>query len=171
MTTLLDIEVKTRHYAKRHDALTYIVRELDNEIKRIQNRYMKEIAKRASATKEARAELAAALEQAKPLFARPRTQVFDGVKVGFQKGKGKIVCADETKTVQLIYKHLPEHAATLVRQIESPVMDALNQLPVAELKRIGCTVTEASDCVVIAPAKSDVDKLVKSMLKEGAEEE
>ena len=41
----------------------------------------------------------------------------------------------------------------------------------AELKKVGCTVVDAGDAVVIKPTDSEVDKLVDTLLKGATETE
>jgi hypothetical protein len=47
-----------------------------------------------------------------------------------------------------------------------PVVDALKQLDVKLLAKLGITVEATGDCVVIKAADSEVDKAVKAILKE-----
>jgi len=46
---------------------------------------------------------------------------------------------------------------------------ALANISVADLKRIGCTITDDIDAVLIKPTDSEVDKLVMALLKEEVE--
>lgn len=169
--TLTEIETKTKAYADARASLSATVCEMDSEMKAVKQRFAKRLAKHVGLTKDSKALLVSALEGNKTLFVKPRTYTFDGVKVGFTKSKGKIVITDEANTIKLIRKHLPEQADLLIRSIESPVKDAIDQLLVTDLKRIGCTVKEATDCVVIAEAKSDLDKLINALLTEDKADE
>lgn len=164
--SLADIETKTKSYAKAHAALADVVRDMDDEIKAINKRYGERIAKRVATTKDARALLVSALEGAPALFVKPRTQTFDGIKVGYQKNKGSIVVDNDAKTIELIRKHLGDRADLLIHSVESPVKAAIDNLSVAELKKIGCTVKEATDVIVITPAKNDLDKVIKALMAE-----
>ena len=49
---------------------------------------------------------------------------------------------------------------------EEPIRKALSELTVTELKRLGVTVEEADDQVVIKPTDSEVDKLVGKLLED-----
>ena len=73
--------------------------------------------------------------------------------------------------VARIKKHLPEQADVLIRTKEAPVKEALAQLTAAELKKIGVTIEDAGDTVVIKPVDSEVDKLVDALLKGAASDE
>lgn len=99
------------------------------------------------------------------LFVKPRTVAAHGITFGIEKGKGAIKIDDPEKTCKLIRKHLPELADTLIVTSEAPLKKGVAQLSVADLKRIGATVVDAADQVVIRPAPSDVDKLVKALVR------
>jgi hypothetical protein len=118
----------------------------------------------------AEAELRALVSGAPELFERPRTVVMHGVKVGWMKGKGAIEIADAARTVALIRRHLPEQAEALIRVTETPHRPALAQLSVADLRRLGCTVIDAGDEVVIKPMDGELQKLVDRLLAEAADD-
>ena len=88
-----------------------------------------------------------------------------GVKVGFEKGKGRIEWDDDDTVVRLIEKHFPEQADILIKTKKKPAKKALAQLSVAELKKLGVTVEETGDQVVIKSTDSEIDKLVTALLK------
>lgn len=104
------------------------------------------------------------------LFVKPRTVAAHGITFGLEKGKGSIEFGDPEATCRLIRKHLPELADTLIVLREMPLKKAVAQLSAAELKKIGATVQDAGDQVVIRPAPSDVDKLVKALVRAEIEE-
>ena len=170
MSTLKEIEALTTKYAAARGRLADDVRALNAAIEVAKREFLPSIRRRVAAAKDAEAALRDAIEGAPELFVRPRTLTIAGVKVGFQKGKGKISFDDADKVVALIEKHLPELAETLVQVTKKPVKDALLQLSVEDLKRIGCRVTGTGDQVLVKDTTSDVDKLVEPLLKEDEEE-
>lgn len=97
--------------------------------------------------------------------------VFHGIKVGFQKEKGKIEWDDVDQVVKLIKKHFPEQADVLIATSEKPVKDALNNLSAAELKKIGVNITSDGDVAFIRPTDSEVDKMVTALLKAATQDE
>jgi len=105
------------------------------------------------------------------LFEKPRTQIFHGVKVGYRKMKGEITWEDNEQVVKLIRKHCPERFDSLVKTVETPLKDALAQLPAADLKKLGVTVENDSDEVFIKCTDSEIDKAVNALLKDAVEEE
>ena len=92
-----------------------------------------------------------------------------GIKIGFQKGKGEITWEDKDQVVKLIHKHFPEQAEALLKVTEMPVKTALAQLSAADLKKLGVTIIETGDEIVIRATDTEVDKLVEALLKDEAE--
>ena len=55
--------------------------------------------------------------------------------------------------------------------MESPDKKMLAELPVNELKKLGCTVADTGDVVVIKPTDSEIEKAVAALLKDAVEGE
>jgi hypothetical protein len=166
MATLKEIEALTKAYADRREALAGTVGGLNDELEAVKRKYLARIKQQVGAAKDAAANLSAAIAASPALFVKPRTITVHGIKVGFQKGKGKVTFADADKVVELIRKHLDDKADVLIITEEKPNKEAIAQLEVAELKKIGCSVTGTGDQVLIKDAAGDVDKLVAALLKE-----
>jgi len=170
MATLADIEKQTKTYADARDHLVDRVRALKEELEQIKSSKLPGIKKTLARVAEAEVSLRAALEESAALFVKPRTQIFNGVKVGYTKGKGKITWEDDDAVVRLINKHFPEQADVLTRTVTVPDKQALAGLTAAELKRLGVTVEETGDVVVIKPVDGEVEKTVAALLKGAADE-
>lgn len=160
------IQELTGHYSDVRLTLVERVTKLDKEVRAAQMRALAGIKEAAAELKEAHAELEAALEANKAEFEKPRTRTFFGIKVGFRKLVGSITWKDAEKVVELIKKHFPTKAEVLIQTTETPVKDALGQLPAADLKRLGVSVVEDSDVPVIKATDSEIDKVVEALLKE-----
>jgi hypothetical protein len=105
------------------------------------------------------------------LFVKPRTLAAHGISFGIQRDKPAIVIADEARTVRLLRKHLTEEqAGVAIKVTETPVKKALEQLPADVLKRVGVDLVAGVDRVVIRPAETEVDKMVKALIKAKVEE-
>lgn len=98
------------------------------------------------------------------VFVRPKSRCVHGWKFGYRKKPGRIDVKDEAKTMDLIRKHLPELADLLIAKRESVAKDALNQLSVQQLKRIGVSVIDDSDQPFLTPVGDDVAALVDTLL-------
>jgi hypothetical protein len=149
-----------------------LVRELNIAIAAVNNTRIAAIKTAVANASTAYDKLHAALEESPALFDKPKTRTMHGVKVGFAKQKGKVTFSDEEKTIQLIRQLLPKDQATLLIRVSEEVhKPAVYDLVAKDLKRLGITVGEDGDAVVIKPMTSDVDKLVNALLKKTEEVE
>ena len=168
---LTEIETHTKAFAEAHSSLADVIRELNDEIDRAKRKRLAEIKRLVARCAEKHASLKGAIEAEPDLFVKPRTYVFHGIKVGFQKGKGGIEWDDAARVVELIHKHFKDdEAATLLHITEKPDKEMLEKLPAADLKRLGCTIVESGDVVVIKPTDSEVDKVVNALLKDAVDD-
>lgn len=164
---LTDIEALTRKYADAREELSDLLRAMNEKLEQVKRATLPRCRELVNRTAEREAKLRAAVEDAPDLFQRPRTVIFHGVKVGFQKGKGVLDIPDADRTLEKI-KTLLENPANFIRITETPDKQALAQLPVADLRKLGCTLTETGDQVVIKPVDGEVDKIVNALLREAA---
>ena len=169
--TLADIETLTKTFADEHSGLAGIVDKLTQELEAIKRKHLQPLRGAVARTAKARLTLHTAIAGSPALFEKPRTQIFHGVKVGLQKGKGGIEFADEDKTLALIRKNFGENAIAYIRTVETPDKKMLADLPAAELKKIGATVIDTGDVVVIKPTDSEIEKTVAALLKDAVESE
>jgi hypothetical protein len=161
------IERLTKEFADARDRLANTVGGLEARMETLKRQCLPAIKVQVRKAKERQAELREALEEGPDLFRRPRTVIMHGIRVGYEKGKGKISFEDTETVVRLIKKHFPEQFEILVEVKEKPRKKALgDHLQVAELKKIGCTVGGTGDVVVIRPVDSEVDKIVEALLKD-----
>ena len=166
MTTLQDIEARAKKLAEHHDALDALVGELQDELTRIKRARLPAIKRRLRLVAEDKAALAELLQDGKALFAKPRTRIFHGVKLGWEKGKGAVLIADAKRTVELITRHFPEHLEELAPAKRAPSKEAIAKLLPRELTRIGCTLGNANDFLVLRFVDDEVDKLVDALLND-----
>ena len=172
MTTA--IELITKHaevYAKVRAALSERVAALNDGLAALKKDCLPEIRRHVNRAAEAENVLRALIEEHPECFAKPKTRILSGVKLGFQKGKGGLEFEDADAVVTRIKKHFPDQADILIQTKEVPVKSALSQLAAADLKKLGVHVTQADDQVVIKPADSEVDKTVDALLKGATEVE
>lgn len=168
--SLETIELMTKEHAAHRTLLAERVRILQDLLERMKRRKLQGIRNALSQAKDSQLRLHAAIDAERTLFVKPRTRVFHGIKVGLQKAKGKLTFEDAAQVVKLVRKHFADQFDVLVRTKETPVKDALLLLPVVDLKRIGCSVSESGDEVFIKPADSEIDKLVDALLKDKNED-
>lgn len=167
MTDMQQIEAQTRAYAEARSALTEHVRALQAEIDAARGRHIEAIRAAVRDCADQHDRLHAALSQAPHLFERPKTQTFSGVRVGWQKQRGKVEIPDEAKTIARIRAQLPTaQADLLIRVTERVHKPGVYDLTAADLRRLGITITDDTEIVTIKPVDGEVDKLVDALLAE-----
>jgi len=166
MATMNQIEKLTKDFSEARRALAERVQTLEDEITALKRKYLPGIRKAVEIASERQSSLSAAIEDSPELFLKPRTWLFHGIKIGYQKAKGEILWDDTQQVVKLIRKHFPEQTETLLKITETPVKSSLAQLSVQDLKKLGITVVETGDQIVIKSTDSEIDKLVNALLKE-----
>lgn len=171
MTQLTDIEPTAKAYADARAKVVEIVTDLNAGIDALKRNHMPALKRAITKAAEKHDQLKQIIEANPALFVKPRTVIYHGVKIGMKKGTGGISFDDADQVVRLIKKHYPDQADVLIITSEKPAKDALAQLSVAELKKIGCNSVDAGDAVVIKPTDSEVDKLVDTLLKGATEAE
>lgn len=169
-TTLDELNGRALVLAQARQQLGSLVQSLNAALEAMKANELPTIRLAIEEAADAWSRLEAGIQANPGLFVKPRTVAAHGITFGIQKGKGAIVIPDPARTVVLIRKHLPEQAQVLIAQQEAPVKKAVEKLSAADLKKIGVHLADAGDQVVIRPAPSDVDKLVKALVKATLEE-
>ena len=169
MGNLGTIEGLAKEFAGTRETLKARVETLEDEIAALKRKHLPAIKKAAAATMEKQSLLKAAIEEAPALFVKPKTLVIHGVKLGFRKQKGEASWQNQEAVIKLIKKHFPLEAEILIKTTEKPIKTALLGLPGSDLKKLGVTVTNDTDEVVIKSTDSDIDKLVGALLKDDEE--
>ena len=170
MTPLVEIESRAKLYAEAREKLAGIASELTAGIEALKRNAMPQLKRALGSAAVHHDRLRTLVELAPELFVKPRTIVFHGIKLGYQKGKGKIEWQDPEQVVKLIRKHFPDLCETLIVTKETPAKAGLSLLTYSELRKIGVSVVDVGDEIVIKPTDSAVDKLVDALLKDATEE-
>lgn len=171
MATLEELDKLTKDYADARAKLNDTVLVLHDKTEALRRQYLPGIKKQVAIAKQRKSRLTAAIEDSPGLFGRPRTVIYYGIKIGLKKAKGLVKWASEETVIKLIRKHLPDQADLLIKTTEKVLKKPLQQLPGADLKKIGVTIQDTEDAPVIEPVDSEVDKLVKALLDEEIEKE
>ena len=162
--TLDEIITLARAYARARETLETITEEIEGERRQAVRRRLRALKARVAETSAAKDALRTAIAEEPELFAKPRTRAIEGVKVGYRKMPGRIVIADEDRSIRRVRDKLPDREAELVRVKESLDRTALGKLDARTLASLGVTVAKVDDEIVIATARSDLDKLVDALL-------
>lgn len=165
MTTMKQIEELTNEYAQRREHLAALVKGLHDQIEQLREQFLPRIRVRVAHVADSHAKLTAAIQAAPELFAKPKTQTFAGVRIGYMKQRGKVMIDDEEAAIKRIRAQLPEEQAELlIRTREYVHKHSVYDLTAGDLKRLGITVTDDTDIIVIKPVDGEVDKLVSALL-------
>ncbi len=165
MATMNEIDELAQNFSRTRETLAGRIAALEEELEQVRKKHMLGIKRSIYAAAADQTELRAAIEESRALFGRPKTIVLHGIKVGYSKGKGKLEWEDDDLVVRLIERHFPDQAEVLIKTTKKPRKDGLNGLTVAELKKIGVTAEETGEMIVVRPVDTDVDKIVKALLK------
>ena len=166
--SLADIERLAAAYAAANEALSLENTLLTAEINTILRARMPAVRARIEAAATARDALRTAIAAAPELFQKPRTRVFNGIKLGFQRLKSVLAVKDEAPVIARIRALMPERADDLIRTQEFLRRSALEALSAAEMKKLGVGLVMGSDVVVVKPQTADAVKLTEAILQSWA---
>lgn len=163
--TLNDIDARTKTFADARSKLADLVTVFTGEKELLERKHMTAIRRQIARVAELQKEVEKAVDATPSLFKRPKTVLMHGIRVGFEKGRGKLVYEDVAKLISRIELKLPEKKDLLIKTTKKPVAKAIQQLTVEQLKSIGCQIHSAGDGVVVRAEDSAIEKLVKVLLK------
>lgn len=167
--TLATIDQRTKRYAEAREHLAALVTELNAGIQALQRAQLPAVRKAVQRASEHHARLNEALSARPDLFKRPRTTIFHGVVVGYKKGKATFKY-DADFVIKQIKLRLPLKQDSLIRVEEKVVAEGLKLLTDDERAKIGVTLEEGKDAVVITPTDSAIDKAVNALLAAAIDE-
>ncbi len=166
MTEMSEIEKLTHGYAAARSELSEAVSALNDDLEKVKARYLGMIRKMVDTVREQEADLIAAIEKAPNLFEKPKSRTFAGIKVGYAKRPGRLEVPEDDVLIAAIRKHFPDRFDSLVKVSETPVKSALSNMTGKDLKRLGVSVIDATDAIIVKPQDSDIDKMVAALVEE-----
>lgn len=97
-------------------------------------------------------------------FAKPRTRIFHGIKVGLQLSKKQLQLKhDDEETIRLLVEHFPQRVQELTTTTTALIRDALKSLQDAELALIGGSWRKQTDQVVATPVIDELKRLADAL--------
>jgi hypothetical protein len=158
---IVPIEAAAKSYADARGVLAGTISRYEAELAKLQAAFLPLVNVQAAQAATARATLEGRIDANRSLFDNPRTITLHGIKLGLQKGKGRVEWADETKLVQRIFGYCSDDQVNHLLEVTyTPRKDALATLDASLLKKLGVTITDTGDQVVIKAAGTDVEKFV-----------
>ena len=107
-----------------------------------------------------RAALLAELEAGREWFKKPKSRVFHGITVGFEKARCAVLMPEEAVLVDRIEKLLPPaQAAGVLDRSVCLIKSAFKKLPREVLQTLGCSVVSGADQPIIHAADDDIETL------------
>jgi hypothetical protein len=165
---LLPIDEAAERYRRSRDVLRQLAADAQRELQRVKEAHLPLLRQALADVAIADAALRGAVERSPTtLWARVRTRVVHGVKVGWAKAHGKVDWDDETKVIERIRKLLPAaQADLLIRTRESVHKPAVYDLTAGDLKRLGIRIADDCDQVVVKDTTGDLDRAIEALLAE-----
>lgn len=160
---MVTIEQKAHAYADALALRGKLVTTLRDHLKVVTDEALPDLRKLSAEVAVLHDQLIELLDKNKALFESPRSVAFHGIKLGFAKGKGKVVIDNPDATIKAIEKKLPEQLDTLAPSARKLSLTALALLDVKTLKSIGGHVSEATDEAFIKCPADDTDKFVEQL--------
>jgi hypothetical protein len=166
-----DIEREAAAYSKARGVLAARLEALRDKLAEVKRAATPAVRTAVSSAMTHQAKLRSLIEAEPELFAKPKTQILYGIKVGFQQTRERLEWTDTARVLDGIRKLFPEQADVLIQTTEKPVDAALRVLAPDDLQRIGVEIVGGEDEVIIKPADAAVDWLLNQLLKDELEKE
>lgn len=168
MTEMEHITTLCRTLADARDALESVADEIRDERRKVVRPKLRRLKNCVANVRVAEDQLRQAIEDAPHLFASPRTRAIEGIKVGFRKPPGRIEgggdAASLDRVMARIEKHAPDQLNSLINTKYSINKAALKNVDPRLLAKIGITIVDVDDQVVIAAAAGEIDRLVDALM-------
>lgn len=160
------IEFAARELADERRCLEGDVRMASAALDQVRAEWLVKLRDRATKVGELEDALLREVDRCPDLFKRPQSVEFDGVRVGWRKGKGRLELGDMDKLVARIRKQLTKAQQIAVLKVKVTVLKGpLGKLPAELLKKLGIDTTGAGSEPFFSYPKSDLQKLVDWWLK------
>jgi len=156
-----EIEDWAHHFYAARSNLAETAQAAERELQAVRDKYARKLREDLGTAAEVQSRLLAEIEANRDLFDKPRTRVVAGIRFGLRKKTGKVEIKDERRAIKKIRELLPEEQGELLIRIREEVdRNAVKDLVVGDLKRLGIQIVADSDEPVVKPVDPDVDKLI-----------
>jgi hypothetical protein len=169
--TIETITEQCQAYAGKHAELAAIVERIETLRRRVVEQHTPQLKAAIQALADQREQLTTSIARRPDLFDKPRTRMLHGVKVGFRKQTGRLLIPNVEFTVKRLKELYIDQLGVLIKTTEKPIKTALAELPANDLKKLGVTVTNDTDEVVVKVTDSDIDKVIAALLGQDSDDE
>lgn len=159
------IEAATLWYSKAREELRARMLAVQDQIRTITEAARPELIALVDQAANAKAELVALIDSNRGVFVKPKSIQWHGVKVGLQKGKGRVEWSgSEDDIIARIEKMLDDATAKQLIDVKKKLKkDDLRDMPADVLAKLGVQVKDVGDAVVVKATDDAVDKLIKGL--------
>lgn len=165
------IDTLTKTFAGARAELAERIQSLRDEQEAAKRRRIQGIKNSLGRFAAARDELRDAIDVNRELFDNPKTRTLHGVRIGLMKQRGKLEIPDQEACVAAMRRVLGDDVDAYLKVTVAPIRAALANLPAKDLKRIGATLSDDVDAIVIKPTDGELDKLIGALLSDPELEE
>lgn len=175
MATIEAITHKTMVYAQARNKCLDVSGEYEAQIQALQDAHAKALKPLIATMTQHHEELYAMVQDSEAVFADPKSITVNGVKVGYQTGKDKLVVVDEAETIATIKDLI---AKTDVADVQTVTMyescikvkeslndGGLRKLGAKLLKKLGVKWVDATNDVLIKPQDTVSTKAFDALVK------
>lgn len=167
-----DIERAAQEHRRDLDQLQNVCGETERQVANVLQRrrhLIEDAAAKAAASEERLTEL---VRGSKHLFKSPKTQVVNGIKVGFSKVGGGFEVADEQAAITKAKEILsPDQQAHVIKVSEQLLKGGLDKLNDNQLGELGVSKKNGTDQVVVKATTGEAEKMAKRVRAQLAEAE
>lgn len=160
------IETLCEAYDRDSAILDTMIAQLEADLHDVRQKHMARLKRQAACVAASEASVRLAVEERPDLFAKPRTAVFHGIKVGYQKAEGVLVADDDQATInRLKDMYLEDEIEKYVTTKESLNKRELKNLSADDLNDLGLRIDGAGDVVLVKRVSGDVEKLIDRLIE------
>lgn len=161
------IDKEAQRYAEARAKLAELVADMQDEQRKVMRQYLPKIRRAVATAQERREALYTDVKSAPEAFAKPKSRILHGIRVGYRKAKGKLSWSDPKKVLKRLRELRPDDADQYIRVKEEPDKTELARLPARTLKQLGVEITKDQDIPIVEPTDTEVDKIVDALIEEG----
>lgn len=159
---LRQIEMAAEDHRHALDRLRDVLAQLNDAIEEAKRTNLPMIRRQVAATKASRHLLAEMVRDHPHLFQRPKTREMHGIRVGYRKGRDRVLWPEEAELVRRVRAVLgPKTARALIE-----VRERVNRAAVTPDIRaqLDIAVAKGDDQLLVEPLDGEVDKLIGALL-------
>ena len=164
LPSLSDFEPLCADYNGECGKMEDMMAALEADLAAVKRRHLRALKRQAAVVAAREGELQRAVGACPGLFAKPRTAVLHGTKIGYATSVGSVVFEDEARVVELIGAHFKDRFDELVKTERTPRKEVLRTLTSTELAQLGCRIDGAGEFIVLKRMAGDVEKLINRLI-------